>query len=707
MATIREAYTNPDVAQGEFYSAQQIRYNEVEPNRLLPENIKGNLGPTITNTALSQFDKYDPYTESISNKFTAAGLSEVLQGQAKTTDEETYCRGFVGASSLQKLMADQELEGNIPIRCGWRYKKSPGGGLPQVSQGALGTVNGPLNAREDTLGNGVEWIWDLKKAYNRHINDFTATLPPTADGLRMAQESFLNIAWCDQTRRFILVDEAGNPTRGFQCPRSSIVRNPSNFPQVTQTAATSLASANAATLQSCMRPGNNPSLRRDCLLQAIQTNGCSTDGTLYQAIESARPNATNFSQFLQRQPSFITYQSRQGSNKITEELFQRERGSWDMATREIQKLQRAAQTSPDPLVKTAAQDLCLTAGKFDEYDFCSDLTESTNIGSVELKCIQRYWQEQNGKPAGLLYPSRKQFNPQLGTINTWGDYRRAVDELKRKTNSTNPIEQRSAINNFLGVSISTQEFTPLNINGTSQIFSFAAQPLVFWLDANDGGSLQIDQNNRVRSWNDKSPRRNNTLQTNLESRPIYRKEAFAGIEFNGTSSFLPIPNGYNLVQGNSFTVCVVEKRKSSKGNNFFLGGLEGGRNNNLVLGYIANNAIRFAFFSNDVDGNVPNFQASLEPVRVWVFEKTPTGRNIYLNGQRLNGDSNREILVGWPGAALGRFGGIFYEGILHEVLVFNPGLDSGRRERIEGYLAHKWGLSGNLPSNHPFKNGAP
>lgn len=707
MATIREAYTNPDVAQGDFYSAQQIRYNEVEPNRLLPENIKGNLGPAITNAALSQFNKYDPYTESISNKFTAAGLSQVLQGQAKTTDEETYCRGFVGATSLQKLMADQELEGNMPIRCGWRYKKSPGGGLPQVSQGALGTINGPLNPREDTLGNGVEWIWDLKKAYNRHINDFTATLPPTADGLRMAQQSFINIAWCNQTRRYILVDEAGNPTRGFQCPRGSIVRNANNFPQVTQTAASSLASANAATLQSCMRPGNNPSLTRDCLLQAIKTNGCSTDGALYQSIESVRPNSTNYSQFLQTQPSFLTYQSRQGSNKITEELFQRERGSWDMATREIQKLQRVAQTSADPLVKTAAQDLCITAGKFDEYDFCADLTESTNIGSVELKCIQRYWQEQNGKPAGLLYPSRKQFNPQLGTITTWGDYRRAVDELKRKTNSTNAIEQRTAINNFLGVSISTQAFTPLNIDGTLQIFSFAAQPLVFWLDANDGGSLQIDQNNRVRSWNDKSPRRNNTLQSNLDSRPTYVRGAFAGISFDGSSQFLPIPNAFNMVSGN-FTIFVVESRKSSKAPNYFLGGLTfAQRNRNLVLGYRSNNVGTLAFWGNDINGNVPNYQGSLEPTRLWTFEKNFFGRQMFVNGFGIASDSNKETLQGWDGAAIGRYYNLFYQGLIHEVLIFNRNLSAQQRHRVEGYLAHKWGLSGNLGTGHPFKNAAP
>jgi hypothetical protein len=707
MASIREAYTNPDVAQGEFYSAQQIRYREVEPNRFLPENMKASLGPTITNDTLSQFNRYDPYTENVSNTFSAGGLSQLLQGQATTTNEETYCRGFTGSAGLANLMSDQATRASAPIRCGWRYKKSPGGGLPLVSQGALGTAQGPLNAQADKLGDGVEWIWDLNKAQTRHARDFVATLPASSQGLATAQALYSNAAWCSQTNRYILVDQNGTPLPGFTCGPANVVTSPENFRPPPTTSATSMVNANASLLSQCMRPGNNPSLSRECLLLAVKTNGCSSDGALYQAIESANPTATTFSQYLQSQPSFMTYQSKQGDNKITEELFNKERGSWDMATREIQKLQRYTQTAQDPLVKVAAEDLCLSAGKFDEYDFCSDIATSANIGTVDLKCMQAYWQEQNGKPAGLLYPTSVTLKPELGTIRTWGEYRNAIDQLRTKVSSANPLEQRTAINNFLGVQVSSNPFSPLNLDNLSQQFSLGGQPCVFWVDAKDGSSLTIDQNNRVRDWRDKSGRNNTVTQTSVVNRPIFRQEAFPGIDFDGTGQFLPIPNAEQLVSGNNFTVFVVEKRKSSKGNNFFLGGTQGGRNNNLVLGYILNNLIRFAFFSNDVDGSVPNYQQSLEPTRVWAFEKIPTGRNIYLNGQRLNGDNNMETLTAWVGAAIGRFGGSFYQGTVYEILIYNPGLNTERRQKIEGYLAHKWGIPVNLVAGHPFRSAEP
>lgn len=711
---MREAFSNPSDAQSSFYAEQQVRFQEVEPNRFLSDKIKAPLGLQVTNAALTQFDKYDPYTETVSNRFSAAGLSQILQGQADTTEEEKRCREFMGIQGVNQAISEQESEPNLPIRCGWRYKRSPGGGLPLVSQGALGTVNGPLNARRDPLGNGVEWFWNLKKVQDRHAKDYRRAIPSTADGLRAAQLVLPNTAWCASSLTFISVDRNGNPLPGYSCPQNRIVTNPANFQAPVMTAASSMATTNATALTNCMVRGANPSLGRDCLLQAIKTNGCSTDGTLYQAIESAKANASSYSTFLERQPSFLTYQSKQGANAITQDMFNKDRGTWELATREIQKIQRATQNASDPSVRVAAQDLCLTSGLFDEYDFCSDITESAAIDSVDLKCMQGYWQEQNGKPAGLLYPSRKTLKPELGTIRTWGDFRKAVDELKRNTESTNPVEQRKAINNFLGVSVTTIGFSPLNVDEVSEQIlmnrragpGMEGNPLQFWMDAMDGATLAIDSANRVQQWEDKSRKGNTVVQNSVGNRPVYTRVGNPALEFNGSSSFLAIPNADRLVRGSNFTVFIVERRKSSKGNNFFLGGTIGGRNNNLVLGYIADVVVRFAFFANDTDANVPSFQGSNEPFRLWAFEKTASGRSIYLNGVRIGGDSNTEVLNGWTGGAIGRFGGIFYEGSICEVLLYNPGLPSSR-PKIEGYLAHKWGLAGNLPWNHAYKARGP
>ena len=48
-----------------------------------------------------------------------------------------------------------------------------------------------------------------------------------------------------------------------------------------------------------------------------------------------------------------------------------------------------------------------------------------------------------------------------------------------------------------------------------------------------------------------------------------------------------------------------------------------------------------------------------------------------------------------------------WKGDLGELLIYNTELNVSNFEKIEGYLAHKWGLTANLPANHPYKNNAP
>ena len=53
------------------------------------------------------------------------------------------------------------------------------------------------------------------------------------------------------------------------------------------------------------------------------------------------------------------------------------------------------------------------------------------------------------------------------------------------------------------------------------------------------------------------------------------------------------------------------------------------------------------------------------------------------------------------------FGGKLFEFMVSQGL---PGLGSGNKfyiEKAEGYLAHKWGMTSNLPVSHPYKNTAP
>ena len=57
------------------------------------------------------------------------------------------------------------------------------------------------------------------------------------------------------------------------------------------------------------------------------------------------------------------------------------------------------------------------------------------------------------------------------------------------------------------------------------------------------------------------------------------------------------------------------------------------------------------------------------------------------------------------GSETGQFGA--WSGEIYEVIVGRGTLTDSDRERIEGYLAHKYGRQGNLPSTHKYRYGPP
>jgi len=42
-----------------------------------------------------------------------------------------------------------------------------------------------------------------------------------------------------------------------------------------------------------------------------------------------------------------------------------------------------------------------------------------------------------------------------------------------------------------------------------------------------------------------------------------------------------------------------------------------------------------------------------------------------------------------------------------ELLIVQYALTTDERQKVEGYLSHKWGLESALPANHPYKSAAP
>lgn len=195
-----------------------------------------------------------------------------------------------------------------------------------------------------------------------------------------------------------------------------------------------------------------------------------------------------------------------------------------------------------------------------------------------------------------------------------------------------------------------------------------------------------------------------------------------GVGGNGATTRLTLTDSATPFVNTSFTTFIVERRGSGKNYNYIFGGTGTTTNTNLQATYVVSggNSFRFGFFGNDLDAGVPAF-VNTEPYRIWSLvckgnsvgdSVATTGREIWLNGTLATSDLNSATLTSNAGTSLFNMSstGILTEygdGHTRELLSYTRFLNSGDRQKVEGYLAWKWGLQGNLPVGHAYNSAAP
>ena len=103
---------------------------------------------------------------------------------------------------------------------------------------------------------------------------------------------------------------------------------------------------------------------------------------------------------------------------------------------------------------------------------------------------------------------------------------------------------------------------------------------------------------------------------------------------------------------------------------------------------------------------------------------TPTYRG---DGEAISGSTRADLYTAWNGAHIAHasgadlntsewttfkpywygFAGATYSGEWGEVILLTSAPDTTLRQKIEGYLAHKWGMEDNLDAGHPYKAAPP
>ena len=292
-----------------------------------------------------------------------------------------------------------------------------------------------------------------------------------------------------------------------------------------------------------------------------------------------------------------------------------------------------------------------------------------------------------GIPIGGSFVQRRLFTTttsgslSLGTADV-GDTVTVSGKSYQKVNQNPPVWRR-----FITQPPLTGTFSPSSLSS-----------LVGWFDASDSDTIGIS-GGTVTYWNDKSASGVNLTQSVVANQPSYSD---GWMVFNSDYMILD-----SELTGNRVVFFVTRNIQD-----------------NIVLDYTIvpihsdNQASNDYTFITSVQAEPRNYDISIDgQIGTTGFASINggslvSGTNIEL-GTVNQTESNFWYSQYNTGIGIKHVGYLNYGpepklvGDLGEILIFDSVISDTDRRRIEGYLAHKWGLASKLSPTHPFKNYAP
>jgi hypothetical protein len=254
-------------------------------------------------------------------------------------------------------------------------------------------------------------------------------------------------------------------------------------------------------------------------------------------------------------------------------------------------------------------------------------------------------------------------------------------------------------------------------------------------DATSGGSL-VAADGTVARWEDKSGNARHATQATSLNRPL-RKTAYEGgrdsVLFDGSNDALSLAANLSigthtifivarntatitaassaqcLLSGGSYTAPSITTSEWLFGSGSLTGNLTNERLWNIALADWIGNAELWGYGKTNADVSTAIIAvSSYSPGGTFVGKLNGSADYASVSSRGAFSSTN----VRYP-SLLRRIGNRFsttanhWSGTISEVVVATSVLSAGDIEKVEGYLAHKWGMTANLPGGHPYKSVAP
>jgi hypothetical protein len=273
---------------------------------------------------------------------------------------------------------------------------------------------------------------------------------------------------------------------------------------------------------------------------------------------------------------------------------------------------------------------------------------------------------------------------------------------------------------FLG-SLQPPLWTPANIT------------TALWLDAADASTI-TESGGLVSQWNDKSGNARHASQATSGNRPATGTATLNGlnvIRYDAVNDFLSLANTSGLTTATAFYFFGVRRSSVAAAADTitsrpFLVGVEGTYSIGADVSVAVSNETTMFLVGPDFSGftprrgaNAANYARGANAAELYDVLGTSTANAqarvngslvvSYLNDGMVNRSDPSICSPALTGFNIGGSGGASNGAIVDfaELIVLTSVPSTDTIDRLEGYRAHKWGLTANLLNDHPYKAAAP
>lgn len=238
----------------------------------------------------------------------------------------------------------------------------------------------------------------------------------------------------------------------------------------------------------------------------------------------------------------------------------------------------------------------------------------------------------------------------------------------------------------------TPKWTPAALGGS----------LCLWLDASDAGTIAIGTG--IATWHDKSPAKNHLTQATGANQPTVAVQDQNGknvATFNGSTQYLSnatvvIPASLDFAH-----FAVLAPTNTGAYHNFY-------DNAAVVPMCWVDNTGNMEFNKNTASGGISSTASVDGTFSIYEGLCKSASQEYWKDGTAAGTAASTPLTAGSVSLTMfNRGGASTYNGKVAELLFISKSIDTYTRQKIEGYLAHKWGLQSKLVAGHPFRNSPP